>query len=115
MMLPERGASSPISTRRVVVLPAPLRPISATRAPGATASVTPRSTGAPAISAETPSSRNMRRLLDDGADDLALHLWIGQGISAVGPRAAMRPALQTAVRSAKRPDHVHVVLDEHGP
>src|SRR3954447_20812780 len=59
MTRPARTGSRPIRVRRVVVLPAPLRPISATRPPGGTTRSTSRSTGTPAMSTDTPCSSSM--------------------------------------------------------
>src|SRR3712207_9323704 len=56
--------------RSVVVLPAPLRPISATRPPGGTTRCTSRSTGTAAMSTETLCSSSMGRL---DTDDVAQH------------------------------------------
>jgi hypothetical protein len=107
--LPPRSGSSPISARSVVVLPAPLRPISATRPPGGTCSETSRSTGTPAMSTRDALKPQ-------------------HGARSRSPRAAPRgpPARRPAARvrrSSLRPDrhpvgealhHVHVVLDEDG-
>ena len=51
------GSARPFARRSSVLLPAPLRPISATRSPGASASVMPRSTAGPSSSScQTPRS-----------------------------------------------------------
>src|SRR5512138_17077 len=57
--LPWTAGTRPIRVRSVVVLPAPLRPISATRPPAGTFSETLRSTGTPAMETETPESSSM--------------------------------------------------------
>src|ERR671920_87118 len=105
-MRPSRSGSRPIRARSVVVLPAPLRPISATRPPGGTVSETPRRTRMPAMSAETPSSSSIGR----DPDHLAPHLGVRQHLArrAEGGDAALAPD-RDAVGEAG--DDVHIVLD----
>src|SRR6476659_9128616 len=101
---PARGGSRPIRVRSVVVLPAPLRPISATRPPGGTTRCTSRSTGTPTMSMETLCSSSMGRL---DPDDVAQHGGVGQHLLrwAEGGDAALAPD-RDAIGEAG--DHVHV-------
>ena len=105
---PARSGSRPIRVRSVVVLPAPLRPISATRPPGGTRRCTSRSTGTPAMSTEPPSSSSMEpwtaaSAIGAASMPMTSRRTAGSASTAAGgPRVRMRPWLQTATRSAKR-------------
>src|SRR3954454_23550551 len=105
---PARGGSRPIKVRSVVVLPAPLRPINATRPPGGTTRWTSRSTGTPTMSIETLCSSSMSGLDPD-------HVTEDSGIRqdllrrAKGGDAPLAPD-RDAVGEAG--NDVHVVLHE---
>src|SRR5436190_19917380 len=79
---PETGFRNPMTVRKVVVLPAPLRPTRQTSSPAPTASEMPRRMRLVWISTTRPSTENMseapcvhglaRHLADDRRDDVAV-------------------------------------------
>ena len=103
-MRPRVGSISPAASRSSVDLPAPLRPISATRSPGASARSTPRSTAGPrGISYQTPLEGERGRRA---------------GAAAAGSPSGTRSAAAGAARPVSRrqparPQRGARVLDGH--
>src|SRR6516225_8404818 len=105
---PSRNGCSPITLLSVVVLPAPLRPTSATSPPAGTVKERPRNICAPSIATRTPSSRSVSSMTEHRSP----HVGIGEhgGRPAVGDDQALIEH-QHALAVAEH--HVHVVFDEH--
>src|SRR5574343_505786 len=104
---PSWPSRKPMTRRSSVVLPAPLRPTTATVLPRVSSQLMPRSTGMPAMVVETFSSLSMGSLADHVLDDdrVAQHL-VGR---AVGGNLAGDPGRQAGGVAAH---DVDVVLHE---
>src|SRR5258708_27798956 len=105
---PAISGRSPITLLSEVVLPAPLRPTSATRPPRRKTSETARSTSAPWMATLTPARFNM-------SSDMAQHCSAHFGIGEHGGGLALRDNQslvenQNALAVAEH--DIHVVLDE---
>src|SRR3954466_6186439 len=73
VMAPEASGSSPLIARSVVVLPAPLAPISVTSSPSRTSRLTPRSAGTLPYRTVMPSTRSTAHpFAEIGADHLGM-------------------------------------------
>src|SRR6266850_2854310 len=108
LIRPAMSGRSPITLLSVVVLPAPLRPTSATRPPRGTTSETPRSTSAPWMATLRPARFNMT---SDMAQHCSAHFGIGEhgGGLALGDNQSLVEN-QNALAVAEH--DLHVVLDE---
>src|SRR5262249_48967994 len=107
-MRPELGRVIPMMLRNVVVLPAPLRPTSATMVLRSTARLRPRRMVTALIATVSSSTRSMLFLAEDGAADVAArehvcHRAVGYDPAAVECHGALRITL----------DDLHVVLHEN--
>src|SRR5437588_10119846 len=110
------AGTAPISPRRSVVLPAPLRPISPHISPSLSASAASRRIGTGPIATLRFATSSMGALrlwaeIEPGTDDQRLHLGVGEGRlrRAVGDDGAVVKR-QHALGVAG--DDGHVVLDE---
>src|SRR5215813_3804096 len=106
-MRPSISASNPITLLSVVVLPAPLRPTSATRPSRGTVRETPRSTSAPAIATRTPCITKLSCM----AEHRLAHARIGQHHGRL-PIGDDEPLIEHQNAPAVALHDVHVVLHE---
>src|SRR4051812_36553428 len=113
LMRPSRDGTSPIRVRSVVVLPAPLRPIRATRPPGGTWSETRRRTATPARSTVTSSSRSIGARPNTDADHVAPDIGVGEDHGG-RPKRRDPPLAPDRDAIGGAGDDIHIVLDEHG-
>src|SRR5579859_2997912 len=115
-MDPETDGIMPETVRRVVVLPAPLDPMSATTRPLGTSNETPLSTSIlpyPATSFLTtsmlPLSRRLRtRTAEIGFDHTRIRSYFGRT-----PLRNLLSEIKDRHRVTHAHDHIHVVLDEY--
>src|SRR5690242_15326825 len=110
-MRPRCGRNRPEMVESVVVLPAPLAPISATISPRRTSTSMPRSACVPPRRTWTSSSHSMTALpplAEIGFDHLGIALdLLGRALGQHPPLVEHQDAL------AMRHDHLHVMLDQH--
>src|SRR5207302_8458520 len=108
-IFPRRGSIAPATPRSVVLLPAPLAPISATISPAATSKETARQAGTSPYASSTLSTLRSEFAAQIGLDDARVCLHLAR--RAFEERHAMVHH-EHALRDVH--DQVHVVLhDEH--
>ena len=109
-IVPATGRRNPMMVRRLVVLPAPLRPTRQTSSPALTSNDTPRSTGLPWISTARSATAQHHRLLRLPITVARARIGEEPVGRQIGQHLAFRQG-DDAVRIGRH--QVHVVLDQH--